>query len=64
MKRAGNMTFVTVYHAGHTCPGDAPESVAFMVKCWITGSGTYGWDCPWIFSWFDINNPLNPNYEV
>jgi len=46
MKRAGKLSFITVDNAGHTCPGDAPESVAFMIKCWVTGKGTHEMKCP------------------
>jgi len=45
-KTAGKMTFVTIDNAGHTAPGDAPESVAFMAKCWVTGKETHAVHCP------------------
>jgi cathepsin A (carboxypeptidase C) len=46
MKKAGKLSFFTVDHAGHTSPGDAPESVAFIVQCWVSGRVTNGISCP------------------
>lgn len=46
MKKAGKLSFFTVDNAGHTSPGDAPESVAFMVECWLNGNSRNGAQCP------------------
>lgn len=46
MKRTGKLAFFSVDNAGHTSPGDAPESVAFMVECWVNGKSLSGAQCP------------------
>lgn len=48
MKKAGKLSFVTLDNAGHTSPGagDAPESAAFIVECWVHGKSFSGIDCP------------------
>lgn len=37
LKVAGKLSFVAVDEAGHTSPGDAPESVSYIVDCWLNG---------------------------
>jgi hypothetical protein len=37
MKKAGKVSFVTIGNAGHRSPSDTPESVAFIVECWVMG---------------------------
>lgn len=46
-KKAGKLTFVTIDEAGHTSPGDQPESVSFVVGCWLKGLETAS--CPKYF---------------
>lgn len=46
VKKAGKLSFLTVDNAGHTSPGDAPESVAFVVECWTRGKGSEEVNCP------------------
>jgi cathepsin A (carboxypeptidase C) len=46
LKKAGKLSFATIDNAGHSSPGDAPESVAFIVECWVRGTSSHGINCP------------------
>lgn len=37
IKSAGKLSFVSVDDAGHASPGDAPDSIGFVVDCWLNG---------------------------
>ena len=53
------LSFATVDNVGHASLGDAPESVAFIVECWVRGTSSKDIACPWT-SWLRRSMVLRP----